>query len=43
MGEFVAFECQANAMRFSLGQLDVAEKVGIGYLFSFGDGVFGDK
>ena len=30
-------------MRFSLGQLDVAEKVGIGYFFTFGNGVFGDK
>ena len=30
-------------MCFSLGQLDVAEKVGIGYFFTFGDGVFGDK
>ena len=30
-------------MRFSLGQIDVAEKVGIGYFFTFGDGVFGDK
>ena len=30
-------------MRFSLGKLDVAEKVGIGYFFTFGDGVFGDK
>ena len=30
-------------MRFSLGNLDVAEKVGIGYFFTFGDGVFGDK
>ena len=30
-------------MRFSLGQIDVAEKVGIGYFFTFGDGVFEDK
>ena len=30
-------------MRFSLGKLDVAEKFGIGYFFTFGDGVFGDK
>ena len=30
-------------MRFSLGHLDVAEKAGIGYFFTFGYGVFGDK
>ena len=30
-------------MNFSLGKLDVAEKIGIGYFFTFGDGVFGDK
>ena len=30
-------------MRLSLGQLDVADKFGIGYFFTFGDGVFGDK
>ena len=30
-------------MRFSLGQLDVAKKVGKGYFFTFGDGFFGDK
>ena len=30
-------------MRFSLGELDVADKVGIGYFFVFEDGVFGDK
>ena len=30
-------------MHFSLGHIDVADKVGIGYLFTFGDGVFGDK
>ena len=30
-------------MRFNLGQLDVAEKVGIGFFFGFGDSVFGDK
>ena len=30
-------------MRFSLEQLDVADKVGIGYFFTFGDVVFGDK
>ena len=43
MGEFVAADRQANAMSFSLGQLDVAEKFGIGYFFNFGDGMFGDK
>ena len=43
VGELVATDCQANAMRFSLGDFDVAEKFGIGYLFVFGDGVFGDK
>ena len=30
-------------MRFSFGEIDVADKVGIGYFFTFGDGVFGDK
>ena len=30
-------------MRFSLGELDVAEKVGVGYFFVFGDGVLGEK
>ena len=30
-------------MRFSLGELDVADKVSIGYFFVFGDGVFGYK
>ena len=30
-------------MRFSLGELDVADKVGIGNFFVFGGGVFGDK
>ena len=30
-------------MRLSIGQLDVADKVGMFYLFTFGDGVFGDK
>ena len=30
-------------MRFSFGELYVTDKVGIGYFFTFGDGVFGDK
>ena len=30
-------------MCFSLGQIDVADKVGVGYFFTFGDGLFGDK
>ena len=30
-------------MCFSLGELDVAEKLGIGNFFVFVDGVFGDK
>ena len=30
-------------MRFSFGELDVAEKFGIGYFFVFWDGVFVDK
>ena len=30
-------------MSFSLGHLDVADKVGIGYCFTFGVGVFVDK
>ena len=43
VGEFVAVNYQANAVRFSFGQLDVADKIGNGYLFTFWDGVFGDK
>ena len=42
VGEFVATDCQANAVCFSLGELDVADKFGIGYFF-FGGGVSGDK
>ena len=30
-------------MRFSLGDIDVAEKIGVGYFFVFGDGLLGDK
>ena len=30
-------------MSFGLGELDVADKFGIGYFFVFGDGVSGDK
>ena len=30
-------------MRFIIGQLDVAETFGIGYFFTFGDGILGDK
>ena len=30
-------------MRFSLGEIDVSDKVGIGNLFVWGDGVSGDK
>ena len=30
-------------MCFSLGKLDVADEVGVGYFFTFGDGLFGDK
>ena len=30
-------------MRFSLGKLDVSDKVGIGYFLIFGDVLFGDK
>ena len=43
VGEFIATNCQANMMRFRLGELDVADKVGIDYFFVFGDGVSGDK
>ena len=42
VGEFVATDCQENAVRFSLWELDVVDKVGIGF-FVFGGGVFGDK
>ena len=34
VGEFVAADCQANAVRFSLGEIDVAGKVGIGFFLS---------
>ena len=30
-------------VRFSFGELDVADKIGMGYFFVFVDGVFGDK
>ena len=30
-------------MCFSIGQFDAADKVGIGYFFTFWDGLFGDK
>ena len=30
-------------MRLSFGDLDIADKVGIGDFFVFGDGVFGDR
>ena len=30
-------------MRFSLGEIDVVDKVGIGYFFVLGGGVSGDK
>ena len=43
LGEFVAPDCQANAVCFSLGEIDVAEKFGMGYFFVFGDALFGDK
>ena len=43
LGKSVASDHQANAMCFSLGQLDVADKVGVGYFFTFGYGLFGDK
>ena len=43
VSEFVAADCQDNAMHFSLGQVDIIEKFGIGYFFTFGDGVFGDR
>ena len=43
VGEFVVTDCQADAVRFSIGELDVADKVGVGSFFVFGDGVFGDK
>ena len=32
VGEFVATECQANSVRFTFGELDVADKVVIGFL-----------
>ena len=42
-GEFVAVDCQTNAVHFSFGELDVADKVVIGHFFTFGDGVYGYK
>ena len=30
-------------MRFSFGEIDVADEVGIGYIIVFGDVMFGDK
>ena len=31
VGKFVAYDCQANAMCFSLGHLNVADEVGLGF------------
>ena len=36
VGEFVATGWQANAVHFSLGELDVRDKFGIGYFLSLG-------
>ena len=33
VGECIATNCLADAVRFSLGDLDVADKVGIGNVF----------
>ena len=43
VGEFVVADYQANVVSFSLGEIDVADKVGIGIFSLFGDGVFGNK
>ena len=36
VGEFVATECQAKSVRFTFGELDVADKVGIGFFNLWG-------
>ena len=33
VSEFVAADCQANTVRFSFGELDVADKVGKGFFY----------
>ena len=43
VGTFVASDCQTNKICFSLGQLDVADKVGVGSFLTFGYGLFGYK
>ena len=42
VGNFIASDCQANAMCFILGHIDVADEVGVG-IFNFGNGLFGYK
>ena len=41
--KLVAADCQANAMCFVLGQIDVTDKFGVDDIFILGDGLFGDK
>ena len=36
VGEFVATDWEANTVRFSLGELDITEKVDMGYFLSLG-------
>ena len=43
VGKFVASDRQANTMCFSLGQLDVADEVGVGNFFTLADGLFLEK
>ena len=41
--KLVAADCQANAVCFGLGYIDVIDKVDVGNFFTLGDGLFGDK
>ena len=41
--KLVAADCQANAMCFGLGQLNVTDEVGARGFFTLGDSLFGDK
>ena len=43
VGEFVATNCEADAVSFGFGELDVTDKVGICNFFVLGFCVSGDK
>ena len=43
VGKLVATNCKANAICFGLGQLDVAEEVGVGIFLTLGIAYFETK